>query len=84
MVIENIEVSAPIQRILKKELRNGNKIVKTNKGWRAENSLLIILQFPFRRRYYWTRLDYKDLNDPHYWKAEYRDLPSNQTLACKF
>lgn len=84
MVFENIEVSSAIQQILKKELKNGNEIAETSKGWWSENSLLIILKLPFRRRYYWTGLTYEDSNDPHYWKAAYHDPKSKQTLACKF
>lgn len=84
MIIENIQVSPAIKKILEKELKGGNTIAETSKGWSSENSLLIILQNPFQKRYRWTGLEYTHVNDPHYWKEEYLDKKNSQTLACKF
>ena len=84
MTIENIGLSPSIEKILNKELKNGNSIAQASKGWSSENSLLIILQRPFKKRYRFTSLRYTHVNDPHYWKEEYTDTENNQTLACKF
>ncbi|WP_200964643.1 hypothetical protein [Bosea sp. Root483D1] len=45
----------------------------------------MILQRPFRKRYTLTAgLDYEDIDDPHYWKAEYRHDGGRHCLACGF
>ncbi len=80
--IENFSKS--LKSILEEELKMGNEFFETSKGWPEENSIMIILKKPFLNTYELDHVNYKDVNDPHYWKAEYFDILSKHVLACKF
>ena len=76
-----------LRLILYKELEKGNKIVETYRGdWPYENTLMIFLERPFitpiNREL--EGITYSEINDRHYWKAEYYDEKNNQFLNCKF
>ncbi|WP_299162063.1 hypothetical protein [uncultured Tenacibaculum sp.] len=80
----NIEINPTIEIILKHEIKYGNSISEISKGWQKKNSILIILEKPFSKKYTIEGLEYRHINDPHYWKEEYSDKMSMQTIACKF
>ncbi|WP_051224159.1 hypothetical protein [Flavobacterium tegetincola] len=76
--------SATLKRILDKEITLGNKIVETSEGWPHANSIMVFLEKPFFQKYQLEKIEYRHINDPHYWKEEYFDGELNHTLACKF
>jgi hypothetical protein len=47
---------------------------------------MIFLEKPFKKpiRKDLDKIEYRDVNDPHYWKAEYFDEENLQFLCCKF
>lgn len=72
--------------ILELELSAGNIVVETNEGWPDTKSIFVMLSTPFRARQSSlpSGVTYRDVDDPHYWKAEYVDQVSSHILACRF
>jgi len=79
-----LKFSGSLKTILDKELENGNEIVETSNGWPNENSIIAFLKRPFILTYKSEPVEYRELNDPHYWKAEYYDKNKNHLLVCRF
>ncbi len=52
----------------------------------SDKHIIIWLEKPFLTaiRKDSEQIKYNELNDPHYWKADYMDSKNDQTLACKF
>lgn len=73
-----------LRTILNEEIRRGNKISETSAGWPTEHSLLVILKKPFHKKYKVDETEFRDINDPHYWKAEYVVSHAEHVLACRF
>ena len=73
-----------LQAILDAELARGNSILSL--GDRPPDCRLFVqLARPFRKRYPAPPgVTYAALNDPHYWKAEYRTADGSECLACGF
>jgi hypothetical protein len=80
--IENF--SKPLTEILDAEITLGNKIAETSKGWPKPEMIIIFLTRPFLGDYKRLNIGYRELNDPHYWKAEYFDDVNQHVLACPF
>jgi hypothetical protein len=76
--------SLTLTKILKQELKLGNKIVETSKGWPDNDTIIIFLGEPFKTTYDIDNIEYRNIDDPHYWKAEYFDTSTKHVLACKF
>lgn len=76
--------SSLFKEILIIEIALGNEIVETSRGWPREESIVIILKKPFKKKYEFRNLEYKFVNAPHYWKEEYYDIINQHILACKF
>jgi hypothetical protein len=77
-------MSPPLQSILDAELARGNEVVDVS-DWPPKCHLLVILKMPFQRSYLpLVDVEYQDINDTHYWKAEYRYKGGLQCLACRF
>ncbi|MHA2687415.1 hypothetical protein [Vibrio harveyi] len=68
-----------LTEILKSELKNNNLIVETT-SWPPKCNKLIVLQYRFSKPY--TLVNYRELEDGHYWFAEYID--GDECLACRF
>jgi hypothetical protein len=79
--------STALQAVWMAEIDAGAKNVE---GTSAPNwgtlKRLIILDAPFRTSA-WKRhegLTFRDINDPHYWRAEVEDSGTHGLLACRF
>lgn len=74
-----------IKDILNEELASGNSIVETYEGWPA-GTTLISLKKPFKRpaKKNLDGIKFRNINDPHYWKAEYFDVINHLLLTCGF
>ena len=82
---EHIDNFSPtLRKILNREVEFGNEIVETSKGWPYKNTIIIFLKKPFINKYKIENTEYRKIDDPHYWKAEYFDNSTNHILACKF
>ena len=66
--------------IIDSELRNGNAILETSKGWPKDKSVFVRLARPVRAETP-DGMDRRDVNDPHYWKAEIYNHRSGHTIA---
>ena len=79
--------SHALQSVLIEELYAGAKIVEgtSNPNW-GTLKRLIILDAPFRTTAWkeHSSLTFREINDPHYWKAEVEDSASHELLACRF
>jgi len=78
------DFSSTLTKILNQEIELGNEIVETSKGWPDENTIIIFLKKPFIDEYKLENTEYRNIDDPHYWKAEYFDSSTKHVLACRF
>lgn len=77
--------SKRLKSILDNEIRLGNEINETAKDWPYKNGISVFLRQPFKEYYHlFPGIEYKDINDPHYWKAQYFDSATNHLLTCGF
>lgn len=75
---------AILSGVLQEELAKGNRVVETASGWPKPQTIMVFLEKPFIGDYRHLPLTYTDVNDPHYWRADYLDERSWHILACKF
>ncbi|WP_353568962.1 hypothetical protein [Haloferula sargassicola] len=79
--------SPALQAVLMAELDAGAKIVEgtSSPNW-GKMKRLIILDAPFRTSAWKEHggLTFRDINDPHYWRAEVEDTATHELLACRF
>jgi hypothetical protein len=79
-----------LKGILDLELQAGNKIVETYESkdstFPMPNATMIFLEKPFRTpiQREFKNIEFRNINDPHYWKAEYFDKDNTQFLCCGF
>jgi hypothetical protein len=77
-------MAASLQAILDAELVAGNVVAEVS-DWPPKCELFVLLRRPFARRYAADGgLQFAEVNDSHYWKAEYRFDGGVQVLACGF
>ena len=75
-----------LREVLNRELRAGNEIREITSGWPKPMSILILLQHTFRTADVPppSGISYSEVNDPHYWLAEFCHQASGQIVACPF
>ncbi len=66
--------------VIESELKNGNAILESSKGWPNEKSIFVRLARPVTADTP-TGMDRRDVNDPHYWRAEIYDHQSGHVIA---
>jgi RimJ/RimL family protein N-acetyltransferase len=73
-----------LRTILEEELAAGNAVVETGAGWPDPDSIFVRLRDQFRTRPTTlpSGVEYTELNDPHWWKAEYSSASPRHILAC--
>jgi hypothetical protein len=77
--------SERLKSILNNEIKLGNKILWTEKDWPYKNGIAILLNHQFSHRYHlFPGIEYEEINNPHYWKAQYFDSSTKHILACNF
>ncbi|MFV0350850.1 MAG: hypothetical protein ACK5JF_00875 [Oscillospiraceae bacterium] len=84
---ETARFTGKLKEILEYELSIGNTICEAYTGnWPYPNITAILLKNPFSPPIYkgLTGITFRNINDPHYWKAEYHDTANNLLLICKF
>lgn len=74
--------SRELNDILNAELALGNEVAEAS-AWPPKCKNLVILKRRFHQPYHFTSLKYREINDPHYWYAEYSTIHSVECLACK-
>ena len=71
--------------IVEAELKLGNSVDETAIGWpTTNNGIVVFLRKPFKAKYQAPELQFREVNDPHYWLSEYLDRTTGHILACKF
>lgn len=74
-----------LRGLLAAELAAGNTVVEARTGMYGASAVLVLLSGPFRSRP--ARLpagvEYRELNDPHWWKADYFHAATRDCLACR-
>ena len=81
------KLNGTIEEILLLELSAGNEIVETYEGdWPLPNSIMVFLEKPFKTAIQrnLSSVEFRNINDPHYWKAEYVDKDNKMWLCCNF
>lgn len=79
------EFSSTLKVILDKELKEGNIIFETWRGW-PYNGIVINLEYPFKTKplYIDKEVVFTEINDIRYWKSQYHDTVTGDMLICKF
>jgi len=78
------KMSGPLQAILETELACGNTIAEVS-AWPPKCSLFVLLRKRFSGGHpVHPDVAYAEMNDSHYWKAEYRYKGGAEALACGF
>ena len=75
-----------LQPILDAELAAGNSVADRGAAWGEPDGVMVLLRRPFRAevRVPPPGVTLADVNDPHYWKSEYRCAAHRHVLACGF
>jgi hypothetical protein len=75
-----------LRALLDAELAAGNKVAECGIGVNGSTAPLVLLASPFRARpdALPVGVEYREVNDPHWWKAEYFHTPTKHCLACRF
>ncbi len=75
-----------LAELLAAELKAGNQIFETGSGWPRPESVLVSLtkHFLVKHSPLPAGVVFREINDPHWWKAEYEHEPSGQMLICRF
>ena len=70
--------------LLQAEISAGNEIAETGRGWPDRDSIFVRLRNPFRTRLspLPAGVQFTELNDPHWWKAEFSSQRPRHILAC--
>ena len=80
-----VALDSALQLILQTELAKGNEVVETWRGWPEPESVGVALGRPFRVDHVLpTGVVFRNVDDPHWWKAEYAHEPSCHLLICRF
>lgn len=78
---------SPLQRILADELGSENRIREASE-WPPHCRMLVLLDWPFKHQHPLEHgVSFKEMDDPHYWKAEYSfevEPGLWECLACAF
>ncbi|PSL30097.1 hypothetical protein CLV60_10439 [Dyadobacter jiangsuensis] len=66
-----LKLNEHLSVLLHHELQCGNKIVQVAIDWPNPGSVFVLLDRRFAERYRHDTFEYLEVNDPHYWFAEY-------------
>ena len=78
-------LSEVMKHILQSELESGNEIKEASLGGfskASDDHIFVFLNYPFRHQYNISGIRFREIDDHHYWKAEYDDDLNHQTIAC--
>lgn len=83
---EHLRVLSPMLTvILKTELAKGNEVVEVCKHYPERDSIFVALEHAFAKAYPQSHsIEFREVNDPHYWKAHYEDIQLEHLLVCGF
>jgi hypothetical protein len=75
-----------LQMILEAELAAGNTIAEASRGVGKPTAVHVALRRPFltQQSSVPPGVAYREINDPHWWKAEYEHSATGHLLVCRF
>ena len=78
------QLCAELRGLLEAELAAGNGIAGVGRGLHGRDAVLVLLSGPFRVKPISlpTDVEWRAVNDPHWWKEEYFHVPTAQCLAA--
>jgi hypothetical protein len=78
------KLCADLSPILKAEIAKRNRVTEASRGY--PGAVNVWLSSPFRTKpaKLPAHVVHRDVNDPHYWLAEYSCTKHNHFLACGF
>lgn len=76
-------VSSALNALLAEELASGNQIAEVSE-WLPACRKLVILDYRFSCAHDAVALEFREVNDPHYWFSEYVADGGAEVLACRF
>ena len=71
-----------LKSILDAELAAGNRIAATFDAW--GKMVMLTEHFRVAHAIDGTRVEFTEVNDPHYWKSQYSVKELDQHVACRF
>lgn len=71
MVVRTGLLNNSLRELPDSELLSGNKICEVTSGWPHAGSVFVLLKRRFSKTYQEDTLQYSEINDPHYWFAQY-------------
>lgn len=78
------QLALPLREILDAELAAGNTVAEIS-DWPPKCAVFVLLGSPFLTGpHNGHDLQYRCVNDQHYWKADYLYRNGEQCLACRF
>jgi hypothetical protein len=79
-------IDPALRPILEKEMARGNVVFETWRGWPKPETVCVAFTRPFAEPSLPLprHVVFREVNDPHYWKAEYWHEPSHHMLVCHF
>jgi hypothetical protein len=80
------QLARPLRPLLEAELAAGNEVQDSGADFPRPGSFLVRLRRKFRAIPTELPADvvYRELNDVHWWQAEYEHSPSGHFLVCGF
>jgi RimJ/RimL family protein N-acetyltransferase len=80
------DLSPDLKPFLDAELAAGNEIGDCTRGWPEKDSVIVALRKPFRlpTGALPPNVEYREVNDTHWWKAEYATRKPIHLLTCGF
>jgi hypothetical protein len=80
------DLCCELRVLLEAEVAAGNQVAETSKGWPLPDSIRVLLNAPFYNspEQLPPGVRLVDVNDPHWWKQEYKHLASGSALACRY
>ena len=82
----NPRLCPELRELLNAELAAGNSVVEYRTGLYAADAVLVRLAKAFRAppKNMPAGVEYREVNDPHWWKAEYFRPATKHCIACGF
>lgn len=79
------ELHPALTWVLQEELRCGNFILQVTKGWPEDDSISVSLKKSFAKTYSNPEIEYQEINDAHYGKAQYasKDRPTHLLICAE-
>lgn len=83
----SIILAGPLANLLEQELKAGNEIKENWQGnWPFKETKVIFLRKPFLLpiQHNLPNIEFRNINDIHFWKDEYYDTKYEEMLVCGF